>query len=55
MKKKNSLETLLNKEMIEKIENSKQHKIKGGDTLDYYTTCHVTQDRVCNGNDLCTC
>lgn len=55
MKNKNSLDSLIENEMIEKIENSKQHLIRGGDTLDYYTQCHVTQDQVCQGNDLCTC
>ncbi len=48
--------------MIEKIEKTQLKTIQGGESqtttecyIQSYQECHVTQDAVCGGNDLCTC
>ncbi len=54
MKKRELLDSILKKSVIEKIEAASLGSIKGGD-IQNYQTCHVTQDQVCQGQDLCTC
>ncbi len=58
-KKVNSIDTIINDEMIEKIETNKSINLYGGyvppSTQPVSDCYHTIQDQTCGGQDQCRC